>query len=39
MESLLRDAALWRESAFIAGEWIDACLEVRYLCRDGFNAV
>ncbi|RDU99072.1 NAD-dependent succinate-semialdehyde dehydrogenase [Trinickia dinghuensis] len=34
MKHLLKDAALWRESAFIAGEWVDETSHGRYALRN-----
>ncbi|MBN3786491.1 NAD-dependent succinate-semialdehyde dehydrogenase [Burkholderia sp. Ac-20353] len=34
MKHLLKDAALWRESAFIAGEWVEETPHGRYALRN-----
>ncbi|RQV69646.1 NAD-dependent succinate-semialdehyde dehydrogenase [Burkholderia cenocepacia] len=37
MKHLLKDPALWREAAFIAGEWIESTPHGRYVLRNPAN--
>lgn len=37
MRDLLKDPALWRSSAFVGGEWVDATSHGRYVLRNPAN--